>query len=79
MSRLDRLSGFPWICQYDAAWYWSATQIEFATDLCFRDAASLQGLYPQFLDHAIRSFHSFRTCFRTPDISLEVTLGEENG
>jgi hypothetical protein len=39
-------------------YYWSATQTEFATDLCFKDAASLQGLYPQFLHHAIRSFHS---------------------
>jgi len=39
-------------------YYWSATQTEFATDLCFKDAASLQKLYPQFIDHAIRSFHS---------------------
>lgn len=39
-------------------YYWSATQTEFATDLCFRDAVSLQALYPQFLHHAIRSFQS---------------------
>ena len=39
-------------------YYWSATQTEFATDLCFKDVASLQALYPQFLHHAIRSFHS---------------------
>jgi hypothetical protein len=39
-------------------YYWSATQTEFATDLCFKDAASLQALYPQFLHHAIRSFQS---------------------
>src|SRR5262249_32094930 len=31
-------------------YYWSATQTEFATDLCFKDAASLQKLYPQFID-----------------------------
>lgn len=39
-------------------YYWSATQTEFATDLCFKDAASLQKLYPQFLHHGIRSFQS---------------------
>src|SRR5215470_16192517 len=39
-------------------YYWSASQTEFATDLCFKDAASLQKLYPQFLHHAIRSFNS---------------------
>jgi hypothetical protein len=26
-----------------------------------------------------RTYCSIRTCIRTPDISLEVTLGEENG
>jgi hypothetical protein len=39
-------------------YYWSASQTEFATDLCFKDAASLQKLYPQFIHHAIRSFNS---------------------
>jgi hypothetical protein len=39
-------------------YYWSATQSEFATDLCFKDSASLEALYPQFLHHAIRSFGS---------------------
>jgi hypothetical protein len=39
-------------------YYWSATQSEFATDLCFKDVASLEALYPQFLHHAIRSFGS---------------------
>ena len=39
-------------------YYWSATQSEFATDLCFKDMASLEALYPQFLHHAIRSFGS---------------------
>src|SRR5258708_39819116 len=37
-------------------YYWSATQSEFATALCFKDVASLERLYPQFLHHAIRSF-----------------------
>jgi hypothetical protein len=39
-------------------YYWSAAQTEYATDLLFADAASLAGLYPQFLHHAIRSFGS---------------------
>ncbi len=39
-------------------YYWSASQSEFATDLCFKDQATLEALYPQFLHHAIRSFSS---------------------
>src|SRR6516164_5987341 len=39
-------------------YYWSATQSEYATDLCFKDKATLEALYPQFLHHAIRSFSS---------------------
>jgi hypothetical protein len=39
-------------------YYWSATQTEYATDLCFKDKATLEALYPQFLHHAIRSFSS---------------------
>jgi hypothetical protein len=39
-------------------YYWSATQSEFATDICFKDGASLAKYYSQFLHHAIRSFAS---------------------
>lgn len=39
-------------------YYWSASQTEFATDICFKDRASLAKFYPQFLHHAIRSFGS---------------------
>lgn len=39
-------------------YYWSATQTEYATDFCFKDKATLEALYPQFLHHAIRSFGS---------------------
>jgi hypothetical protein len=39
-------------------YYWSASQSEFATDLCFKDRATLEALYPQFLHPAIRSFSS---------------------
>jgi hypothetical protein len=39
-------------------YYWSASQTEFATDVCFKDRASLAKFYPQFLHHAIRSFGS---------------------
>lgn len=40
------------------SYYWSASETEFATDLMFRDAASLGAVYPQFLHHGIRSFGS---------------------
>jgi hypothetical protein len=39
-------------------YYWSASQSEFATDLCFKDKATLEALYPQFLHHAIGTFSS---------------------
>jgi hypothetical protein len=39
-------------------YYWSATQSEFATDICFKNGASLAKYYSQFLHHAIRSFAS---------------------
>ncbi len=39
-------------------YYWSATQSEFATDICFKDGASLAKYYSHFLHHAIRSFAS---------------------
>jgi hypothetical protein len=39
-------------------YYWSASQTEFATDVMFRDAASLAAVYPQFLHHGIRTFGS---------------------
>jgi hypothetical protein len=39
-------------------YYWSVSESEFATDVCFKDMASLAKLYPQFLHHGIRSFSS---------------------
>jgi hypothetical protein len=39
-------------------YYWSVSESEFATDVCFKDAASLAKFYPQFLHHGIRSFGS---------------------
>ena len=36
------------------AYYWSVTESEYATDVMFKDASSLAGLYPALLDHAIR-------------------------
>ena len=39
-------------------YYWSASQTEFATDVMFRDAASLGAVYPKFLHHGIRNFGS---------------------
>jgi hypothetical protein len=39
-------------------YYWSASQTEFATDMMFRDEASLAAWYSQFVHHGIRSFGS---------------------
>lgn len=42
-------------------YYWSLDESEFATDVLFRDQASLQACYPSLVDHAYRHF-------RTPDV-----------
>ena len=42
-------------------YYWSLEESEYATDLLFRDRASLQAIYPALVTHA---FHHFRT----PDV-----------
>jgi len=39
-------------------YYWSARQSEYATDIMFRDEASLAAIYPSLVDHAIRHFQS---------------------
>jgi hypothetical protein len=38
------------------SYYWSASQTEFATDVLFKDAAALAGLYPAWVHHGIRTF-----------------------
>ncbi len=43
---------------FGQGYYWSVAQSEYATDLIFKDAESLAGLYPQFFHHGIRSFAS---------------------
>lgn len=39
-------------------YYWTASASEYATDLLFRDAASLAALYPRLVHHGLRSFAS---------------------
>ena len=39
-------------------YYWTARQSEYATDVMFRDEASLAAIYPSLVDHAIQTFHS---------------------
>jgi hypothetical protein len=39
-------------------YYWSAYQTEWATDVMFRDPASLASLYPALVRHATQHFHS---------------------
>ena len=40
------------------SYYWSASESEYASDVMFRDPATLQRLYPHLLHHAITSFSS---------------------
>jgi len=39
-------------------YYWSLQESEYATDVMFRDAATLERLYPALADHAIKRFGS---------------------
>lgn len=40
----------------DQRYYWTLRQAEFATDIMFRDAASLAAVYPALVRHAIQCF-----------------------
>ena len=44
----------PWPMDY----YWSAYQSEWATDLCFKDPAALERIYPALTRHALLHFQS---------------------
>lgn len=47
------------ICRpLDLHYYWSATDTEYATDVIFKDAATLAERYPSFVHHAMSSFSS---------------------
>ncbi len=37
-------------------YYWSAQESEYATDIMFRNAASLKAIYPKLVEHAMRQF-----------------------
>jgi hypothetical protein len=43
---------------YPLHYYWSTYQSEWATDLVFRDGATLRRLYPRLLHHAVTTFGS---------------------
>ena len=60
LRRLGHLVN-PWVrpqtcLLYD--YYWSVRQSEYATDVMFRDAATVQAVYPALLRHGIETFHS---------------------
>lgn len=61
---LDRWSRrvMPWLASADGrrlrGYYWTVRQAEFATDVMFRDAESLDGLYPRLVRHAMEQFRS---------------------
>jgi len=38
------------------SYYWTMRETEYATDVIFKDAASLQAIYPAFITHAIHNF-----------------------
>ncbi len=38
------------------SYYWTMRESEYSTDVMFKDDASLQAVYPQLVDHAIRHF-----------------------
>lgn len=47
------------ICEpLSLSYYWSACESEYATDILFRDAQKLAGLYPSLVHHGIKSFGS---------------------
>ena len=52
----------PWVAHGNELnmfdYYWTTRQSEYATDVMFRDEASLAAIYPALADHAIRHFHS---------------------
>jgi hypothetical protein len=54
LNPLHRQIFEPWPQQY----YWSAYQSEWATDVLFRDAASLAARYPALVKHAMLHFQS---------------------
>lgn len=39
-------------------YYWTMRQVEYATDVIFRDAAALDEIYPALADHTIKAFSS---------------------
>lgn len=52
----------PWVARGNELklfdYYWTTRQSEYATDVMFRDEASLSAVSPALADHAIRHFHS---------------------
>jgi hypothetical protein len=52
----------PWVARDNELkmfdYYWTTRQSEYATDVMFRDEASLAAVYPALADHAIRHFRS---------------------
>lgn len=61
LNRYARLVN-PWVARGNELnmfdYYWTTRQSEYATDVMFRDEASLSAVYPAFADHAIRHFQS---------------------
>ena len=43
---------------FSAVYYWSVHQSEWATDIMFKSPSALAGIYPQLVQHGIRTFGS---------------------
>jgi DNA-binding PadR family transcriptional regulator len=59
-------------------YYWTFRQSEYATDVMFKDAEALKGIYPRLVSHAIDQFHSkdalrFLGRHMTASLAQEVT------
>jgi hypothetical protein len=60
----------------DLFYYWSVRESEYATDVMFRDAAGLEGVYPSLCRHAMERLDSpdiLRFMGRTPTCRQEVS------
>jgi hypothetical protein len=60
------------------SYFWSLAQTEYATDLVFKDRATLAQIYPQFVRHALTSFGS-ADIMRFLGHVVPTTTGRVNG
>jgi len=57
LSDLNPLQGTGWLGQFRAPYYWSAYEVEWASDVLFRSPEALARLYPRLALHSIRTLN----------------------